>query len=66
METLRTKAVNALTALVRIADLGIDARRPLGTGQVGEIARRRPGEEDPAAATARTKAGPAGQEDPRP
>jgi hypothetical protein len=33
----RTRTVNALTALVRIADLGIDARRPLGARQVGDI-----------------------------
>ncbi|MHC3475677.1 IS110 family RNA-guided transposase [Streptomyces sp. 7R007] len=52
----RTRAVNALTALVRIADLGIDARRPLGTRQIGEIARWRPREEDLAATTARTEA----------
>lgn len=26
----RTRAVNALTALLRITDLGIDARKPLG------------------------------------
>ncbi|MCX5287056.1 MULTISPECIES: IS110 family transposase [unclassified Streptomyces] len=52
----RTRAVNALTALVRIADLGIDARRPLGARQIGEIARWRPREEDLAATTARTEA----------
>jgi hypothetical protein len=42
----RTKAVNALTALVRIADLGIDAPHPLGGRKIGEISRRRPREED--------------------
>ncbi|MFE8950725.1 IS110 family transposase [Streptomyces sp. NPDC007856] len=52
----RTRAVNALTALVRIADLGIDARRPLSARQIGEIARWRPREEDLAATTARTEA----------
>lgn len=52
----RSRAVNALTALVRIADLGIDARRPLGARQIGEIARWRPREEDLAATTARTEA----------
>lgn len=29
----------SLTALMRIADLGTDARRPLGAKKVGEIAR---------------------------
>lgn len=53
----RTRAVNALTALVRIADLGVDARHPLGASKIGEISRWRPREEDlVAAATARTEA----------
>ncbi|MGX1675599.1 IS110 family transposase [Streptomyces sp. bgisy031] len=52
----RTRAVNALTALVRTADLGIDARRSLGAKKVGEMARWRPREEDLATATARTEA----------
>ncbi|MCX4429002.1 IS110 family transposase [Streptomyces mirabilis] len=52
----RTRAVNALTALVRTADLGIDARRSLGAKKVGEIARWRPREEGLATATARTEA----------
>jgi transposase len=52
----RTRAVNALTALVRTCDLGIDARRSLGAKKVGEIARWRPREEDLATATARTEA----------
>lgn len=47
----RTRAVNALTALVRVADLGIDARRSLGAKKICEIARRRLREEDLAAAT---------------
>jgi hypothetical protein len=29
MTTERTKLVNSLTALLRIVDLGVDARRPL-------------------------------------
>ncbi|MFG2785976.1 transposase [Streptomyces sp. NPDC048419] len=37
-------------------NLGIDARRPLGTRQVGEIARWRPREEDLGTTTARTEA----------
>ncbi|CAM5710286.1 hypothetical protein SGRIM119S_07273 [Streptomyces griseorubiginosus] len=52
----RTRAVNALTALVRTADLGVDARRSLGAKKVGEMARWRPREEDLATATARTEA----------
>jgi transposase len=52
----RTRAVNALTALVRIADLGMDARHPLAAGKIGEISRWHPREEDLAAATARTEA----------
>ncbi|MFF1301162.1 IS110 family transposase, partial [Streptomyces sp. NPDC058296] len=52
----RTRAVNALTALVRVTDLGIDARRPLGAKKIGEIARWRPREEDLATTTARTEA----------
>jgi transposase len=41
---------------VRIADLGIDARYPLGARKIAEISRWRPREEDLAAATARTEA----------
>jgi transposase len=52
----RTRAVNALTALVRIAGLGIDARHPLSAKKIGEISRWRPRQEDLAAATARTEA----------
>ena len=52
----RTRAVNALTALVRTADLGIDARRSLSAKKIGEIARWRPREEDLATSTARTEA----------
>lgn len=52
----RTRAVNALTALLRITDLGIDARRSLGTRKIAEAARWRTREEPLAAATARTEA----------
>lgn len=52
----RTAKVNALTALVRIVDLGLDARRPLSGTQITEIARWRAREEDIATATARTEA----------
>ena len=52
----RTAKVNALTALVRIVDLGLDARHPLSGTQITEIARWRAREEDIATATARTEA----------
>ena len=34
----RTRAINALTALVRTVDLGVDARRPLSKKQIATIA----------------------------
>jgi transposase len=52
----RTRAVNALTALVRVFELGIDARRPLSNQQIVEIARWRTRNEPLAAATARAEA----------
>ena len=52
----RTTAVNALTALVRVADLGIDARRSLTTGQITAMAGWRTRAEDLAAAVARAEA----------
>jgi transposase len=52
----RTRAVNALTALVRIINLGIDARRPLRAGMIAEVARWRAREEPLATATARSEA----------
>ena len=33
----RTRAINALTALVRTVDLGIDARKPLAHSQISTI-----------------------------
>lgn len=53
----RTAAVNALTALLRVVDLGVDARKPLTGTQIGEVARwrTRPGE-DIGVATARGEA----------
>ncbi|MGL5810357.1 MAG: IS110 family transposase, partial [Nocardioides sp.] len=53
----RTAAVNALTALLRVIDLGVDARKPLSGTQISEIAhwRTRQGEEI-SAATARAEA----------
>jgi len=52
----RTRAVNALTALLRITDLGLDVRRPLGARRIAEVARWRTRDEHIAAATARTEA----------
>jgi len=55
----RTACLNALTALLRVVDLGIDARRPLTRKQTSEVAawRTRPHElaHDIATATARTE-----------
>ncbi len=52
----RTATVNALTALVRAIDLGIDARRPLRSKQVLEISHWRSREEPLGTATARAEA----------
>lgn len=52
----RTRAVNALTALMRIANLEIDARGPLGARTIAEVSRWRQREEDLATATARSEA----------
>lgn len=52
----RTRAVNALTALLRITDLGIDARKPLGAEKITDIARWRARAEEPSAAVARAEA----------
>lgn len=41
MSTERTKLINTLTALLRMIDLGIDARRPLTAPQIALIARWR-------------------------
>jgi len=55
MTTERTRAINALTALVRAVDLGIDARKPLTTRQVRGIAAWRIRGESLAVATARAE-----------
>ena len=52
----RTAAINALTALVRVADLGIDARGSLTTSQIATIAAWRTREEALATRIARTEA----------
>lgn len=56
MTTERTATVNALTALLRTAALGIDARKPLTANQIGEVARWRTRSEDLATLTARAEA----------
>jgi transposase len=57
MTTERTAAINALTALVRTVDLGIDARHRLSTDQITQISRWRARTgEDIATSTARNEA----------
>jgi hypothetical protein len=51
-----TRSVNALTALLRGVDLGIDARRKLTTTQIRQVARWRTRTESPAVAIARAEA----------
>ncbi|WP_062382418.1 IS110 family transposase [Demequina iriomotensis] len=52
----RIATINALTALVRIVDLGIDARRPLTASQIATIHAWRDRSEDVGIATARREA----------
>jgi transposase len=52
----RTGAVNALTALIRVADLGIDARRPLTAAQITAMAGWRARDDGLATAVARKEA----------
>ncbi len=56
MTTERTATINALTALLRTAALGIDARKPLTASQIGEVVRWRTRAEDLATSTARAEA----------
>lgn len=56
MTSERTATVNALIALLRVAALGIDARRPLSARQISEVAQWRPHAEDIATLTARAEA----------
>lgn len=56
MTTERTAAVNALIALVRAVDLGVDARHPLSNQQIIDISRWRARDEPLTAATARAEA----------
>jgi transposase len=56
MSTERTSCVNALTALLRSADLGADARKPLTSAQISEVAAWRTRAEDLALSVARSEA----------
>ena len=52
----KTRSINALNALVRSNDLGIDARRKLTPAQIQEVSRWREREEELALSIARTEA----------
>jgi transposase len=52
----KTLNINALTALLRINELGIDARKPLTTEQIGQVSRWQHRNEPLATATARGEA----------
>jgi transposase len=56
MTTDRTRTVNALTALLRINDLGFDARKSLSGSQIREVSRWRVREEAIAVSVARSEA----------
>lgn len=56
MTAERTATVNALIALLRVVDLGIDARKPLTATQIATVTRWRARDEELGAATARTEA----------
>jgi transposase len=55
MTTDRTRAVNALTALLRVNDLGLDARKPLTGSQNTEVSRWRARDEPLAISIARAE-----------
>jgi transposase len=52
----RTRAVNALTALVRVHELGLDARKALSAVQIAEVSRWRERDEELALSVARAEA----------
>lgn len=56
MTTDRTRAVNALTALVRSNDLGLDARKSLTDTQISEVSRWRDRQEELSLTVARAEA----------
>lgn len=61
MTTERTASINALTALLRVTDLGIDARKPLSARQVSEVAHWRARAEALAVANRSHRGRPASQ-----
>ncbi|CAH0306794.1 hypothetical protein SRABI128_04366 [Microbacterium sp. Bi128] len=52
----RTAAINALTALLRVVDLGVDARKPLTVTQINTIAAWRERDEEFGVQTCRCEA----------
>lgn len=56
MTTERTATINALTALLRVVDLGLDARKSLTGTQIAIVARWRIRDEELSTATARGEA----------
>ncbi|GAA3324420.1 IS110 family transposase [Paeniglutamicibacter sulfureus] len=56
MTGARTRAVNALTALVRVNELGVDARKSLTGEQITEVSRWRERDENLALSVARKEA----------
>lgn len=56
MTTQRTRPVNALTALLRVNDLGLDAPKSLTGTQIAEVSRWRAREEPMALSVARSEA----------
>jgi transposase len=56
MATDRTRSVNALTALLRSRDLGMDARKSVVATQIDEVSRWRSRDEPLAQSTARSEA----------
>lgn len=56
MTTARTRAVNALTALLRSNDLGLDARKALSKAQIAEVSKWRTRNEELSISVARDEA----------
>lgn len=56
MTTERTATINALTALLRVVDLGVDARKSLTGTKIATVARWRTRDEELGTATARAEA----------
>lgn len=52
----RTRGINALTALLRANDLGLDARKPLSITQINEVSRWRARQEELSTSIARAEA----------